>query len=273
MRWQWVVLALASYYVRMIWITMGYHRYFSHRAFKTSRVFQFVLAFLSTTSAQKGVLWWAANHRHHHKYSDQPEDVHSPKRGFWWSHVGWILSTEFEETKAEKVKDLTRYPELVWLNEHYLVPVVAYAVPFLVFWGWQGLLWGFVVGTVLLWHGTFFINSLAHVFGKRRYETSDTSRNSMILALLTSGEGWHNNHHHYQSTANQGWFWWEVDLTWYVLRALGDRGPGLGPAHAAGARQAAGPHRPGAGGEGAPGAGAGGGRTRGRRSGVTGTAG
>jgi len=219
--WKWGLLVLGSYYLRMFGITAGYHRYFSHRSFRTGRAFQFLLAFLGATATQKGVLWWAANHRDHHRHSDGPEDVHSPiQRGFYWSHVGWILSARHHETKLDRVKDLARYPELRWLDRWHAVPSVLFAVALLAIGGVPALLWGYFVSTVLLWHGTFFINSLAHVLGKRRYATGDESRNSMALALLTMGEGWHNNHHFYPGAASQGWFWWEVDASWYALRTL-----------------------------------------------------
>jgi stearoyl-CoA desaturase (delta-9 desaturase) len=219
--WTPVAAALGLYVVRMFGITAGYHRYFSHRTYKTSRAFQFLLAFLAQTSLQKGALWWAAHHRHHHKHSDEPADIHSPvQRGFWWSHVGWILVPEYHATRQDLVRDLTRYPELVWLDRWHWVPPLAYGVGLFLVGGWPLLVWGLVVSTVLLWHGTFVINSLAHVFGRRRYATSDDSRNSLLLALITLGEGWHNNHHHYQSSTSQGFFWWEVDVTFYVLKAL-----------------------------------------------------
>jgi stearoyl-CoA desaturase (delta-9 desaturase) len=219
--WKGFLLAVALYYVRMFGVTAGYHRYFSHRAFRTSRVMQFLLAVLAESSAQKGVLWWAAHHRTHHKLSDQPGDVHSAKRdGFLWSHVGWIVSERYEATDESKVKDLAAFPELRWLNRHFLVPPLALAaVICLVGGAWAGV-WGVLVSTVLLWHGTFTINSLTHMFGRRRYATTDNSRNSLVLALVTMGEGWHNNHHYYQRSANQGFFWWEIDLTYYILRAM-----------------------------------------------------
>jgi stearoyl-CoA desaturase (delta-9 desaturase) len=219
--WKLVALALAGYFVRMFAITAGYHRYFSHRTYKMSRVAQFLMAFLGTTCVQKGVLWWAANHRHHHKFSDMPEDIHSPKQdGFWWSHVGWILADDYEATRWDQIPDLVKYPELVWLNKHFLVPVVVYALGMFAIGGWATFVWGFVVSTVLLWHGTFTINSLSHVFGWRRYQTTDTSRNNPLLAIITMGEGWHNNHHCYMSSTNQGFFWWEWDPSYYVLKAL-----------------------------------------------------
>jgi stearoyl-CoA desaturase (delta-9 desaturase) len=219
--WEYVALAVALYYLRMFGITAGFHRYFAHRAYKTNRVFQYILAFLGTMSAQKGVLWWAGHHRDHHKYSDMPQDLHSPKqRGFWWSHAGWFLVSTHDETPLHRIRDFAKYPELLWLDRHFLVPPTALAVVVFALGGFGALVWGFFVSTVLLWHGTFLINSMAHVYGSRRYETTDTSRNSLILALLTLGEGWHNNHHCYQSSANQGFFWWELDGSYYALKVL-----------------------------------------------------
>lgn len=218
---KYVLACIALYYVRMFGVTAVYHRYFSHRSYKMGRVFQFLMALLATTSAQKGILWWAAHHRHHHRESDLENDIHSPvRKGFWWSHVGWILCTKYEDTRYESIRDFARYPELVWLNRFHLVPPVALAVALYFIGGFSLLVWGFFVSTTLLWHGTFTINSLSHVFGSRRYKTTDTSRNNFLLALITCGEGWHNNHHYYQNTANQGWFWWEVDFSYYVLKAL-----------------------------------------------------
>ncbi len=214
-------LCLLSYYIRMFGVTGGYHRYFSHRAYKTSRAFQFFLAFLAQSSAQKGVLWWAAHHRHHHKYSDTERDLHSPKQhGFWWAQVGWILSTSSSGTDLKYIQDFAKYPELRWLDKYYLVSPTLLGVACWLLGGWSGLFWVFFFSTVCLFHGTFFINSLTHVFGKVRYDSGDESKNSLILALVTCGEGWHNNHHYYQASANQGWFWWEIDFTYYVLKLL-----------------------------------------------------
>jgi stearoyl-CoA desaturase (delta-9 desaturase) len=220
-KWWYPLLALGSYYLRMFGITGGFHRYFAHRGYKTSRAFQFVLAWIGTMSAQKGGLWWAAHHRDHHKYSDQPEDIHSPTlRGLWWAHCGWVLSSTYDRTKSENIKDFMKYPELVWLNKWHFIPPTVYGVTLFLIGGWPVLIWGFFVSTVMLWHGTFTINSLSHVFGSVRYQTTDTSKNNWALALLTMGEGWHNNHHFYQSTANNGFFWWEVDATYYIIKAL-----------------------------------------------------
>jgi stearoyl-CoA desaturase (Delta-9 desaturase) len=219
--WKGFALAMALYFVRMFGVTGAYHRYFSHRTYRTSRWFQFVLAWLAQTSFQKGALWWAAHHRDHHKYSDTKLDPHSwREEGFWWSHVGWILSRETEDTDFKKISDLARYPELRWLNTYHLVPGTVLGVTLWLVGGWFALVWGLFVSTTLLWHGTFSINSLAHWWGRRRYQTTDDSKNSFLLALVTMGEGWHNNHHYYQRSTRQGFFWWEIDCTYYILRAL-----------------------------------------------------
>jgi len=219
--WSAFLVCVTLYWLCMFGITAGYHRYFAHRSFKTGRVFQFVLALLGTLSVQKGVLWWAANHRVHHRFSDQEGDVHSPvQRGLWWSHVGWILVEDHEATLVDRIPDMAGYPELRWLNEHFLVPPVAMAVALLLTGGLTWLVWGFFVCITLVWHSTFAINSIAHTFGSRRYATADQSRNNFWLALLTMGEGWHNNHHRYMSSVRQGFFWWEIDASYYVLVAL-----------------------------------------------------
>jgi len=215
-----LILLAVTFWVRMFAITGGYHRYFSHKSYKTSRAFQLALAVLGTSCVQKGPLWWAAGHRHHHRCSDQPGDMHSPRDGFWWSHNGWILGDTWVDTQLELIPDFARYPELVWLNRWHFVPPLALAALCFAIGGLSGVVWGFLISTTLLWHSTYTINSLSHRFGRRRYETGDDSRNNWALALLTMGEGWHNNHHHYQASARQGFFWWEIDVTYYVLRAL-----------------------------------------------------
>ncbi len=219
--WLGVLLCAASYALRMFGITAGYHRYFSHRTFKTSRAGQVFFALMGVISTQKGPLWWAAHHRNHHKYSDEPEDIHSPRqRGFWWSHMFWILVERHKRVDMTKIKDLTKYPELVFINRFEILFTIAYAAGLYLAFGPIGLVYGYFLSTVILWHGTFTINSLAHVWGKRRYETTDDSRNNVVLALLTGGEGWHNNHHHYQRTAKQGFFWWEIDTSYYGIKLL-----------------------------------------------------
>jgi stearoyl-CoA desaturase (delta-9 desaturase) len=219
--WAGAALCIASYYLRMFAITAGFHRYFSHRAYRLARVPQFLLAFLGQTAAQKGVLWWASNHRHHHKYSDRPEDIHSPiQGGFWWSHIGWILSPDCATTDFTRVPDLARYPELRWLDRHEFLPTATYGVALFLAFGWTGLVYGYFLSTVLLWHGTFSINSVMHLVGRRAYATTDDSRNSFAFALLTMGEGWHNNHHWAPGSAAQGFHWWEIDPSFYLLWLL-----------------------------------------------------
>ena len=216
----WIICG-ALYVIRMFGITAGFHRYFSHRSFKTSRGFQFILAFLGQSSAQRGVLWWASKHRQHHKYSDTEQDIHSPvQHGFWFSHVVWIFSKRGLTEDYSSIKDFQKYPELALLEKWERFPPFVLAVLVWAVAGWSGLIVGFFVSTVLLFHGTFTINSLSHVFGKQPYVTGDHSRNNLFLAIITLGEGWHNNHHHFPSSTAQGFHWWQIDVTYYILKAL-----------------------------------------------------
>ncbi len=215
-----LVFGAVAYVARVLIITGGYHRYFSHRTYRLRRVPQFLLGLAGLTTVQKGPLWWAAHHRDHHRYSDTALDPHTPKKGLWWSHMGWILSPTTKVTDMERVRDLSKFPELRWLNRNdWVGPWFLGVLAFLVA-GWSGLWIGFFGSTVLVWHGTFLINSGAHVFGRRRYATTDTSRNSFLLAVITMGEGWHNNHHHYQASCRQGFRWYQWDPTFYVIKAL-----------------------------------------------------
>lgn len=223
--------AIGLYVVRMLGITGTYHRYFSHRSYKMSRIWQFAFAVIANSSAQRGPLWWASHHRHHHRFTDKPEDIHSPsQRGFLWSHVLWILTPKFFATNKKLVKSWMKFPELVFLNRFStLVPLILLLflylsgellriyIPSTSTSGAQMVVWGFCISTVALFHATATINSLDHMIGRRRYNTPDTSRNNWLLALLTFGEGWHNNHHHYPIATRQGFFWWELDITYYVL--------------------------------------------------------
>ncbi len=224
-----VGVALALYWIRAFALTGFYHRYFSHRTFRTSRFMQFLFALLGASAVQRGPLWWAAHHRLHHRRSDGPEDVHSPhQHGFWWSHIGWITAPANFPTRLDVVPDLARFRELRLLDRFDMaVPVFLATGLFLLGGvlkgagvntsGPQMLVWGFFISTVVLFHATCLINSAAHQIGRRRYATRDHSGNSLLLALLTLGEGWHNNHHRYPSAARQGFFWWEIDVTYYLL--------------------------------------------------------
>jgi stearoyl-CoA desaturase (delta-9 desaturase) len=233
-----VAAAIVFYFARMFAVTGIYHRYFSHKTYSTSRPGQFFLALWGSTTVQRGPLWWAYHHRHHHQHSDETEDAHSPHvHGFWWSHIGWITSRRNFPTDYTKVRDLTRFPELVWLNRFDTVVPILTGVAI---WGlgwllevhapqlgttrWQMLIWGFFISTTALFHGTSCINSLAHLMGRRRFQTGDDSRNSLILAVITLGEGWHNNHHRYMSSTRNGFYWWEIDPTYYGLKILSRTG-------------------------------------------------
>ena len=215
-----LLLCAATYGLRVFGITGGYHRYFAHKSYKTSRAFQLVLAVLGCSATQKGPLWWCGTHRRHHAFTDREGDPHSPRDGFWYAHQGWVFDPHWGGTPRDMIRDFARYPELEWLNRWHVVPPLALAVLCYAIGGFAGLVWGYSVSTVALWHATYSVNSIAHLFGSRRYETSDTSRNNWLVALLTLGEGWHNNHHHYQASARNGFRWWEVDVTYYALRAL-----------------------------------------------------
>jgi stearoyl-CoA desaturase (delta-9 desaturase) len=205
----------------MFAITGFYHRYFSHRAFRTSRAAQLVFALLGASAVQRGPLWWASHHRHHHAHADRPEDAHSARQhGFLWSHCLWFLTAGNVRTRFDRVRDLARYPELRLIDRFDVAVPILLASTLYLAGGVQFLVWGFCVSTVALYHATFTINSLAHRYGSRRYATRDDSRNNAWLALLTFGEGWHNNHHYYPRAARQGFYWWEVDLTYYALRML-----------------------------------------------------
>ncbi|MGJ8722963.1 MAG: acyl-CoA desaturase [Roseibacillus sp.] len=229
-----VVAAIALYIVRMFAITGFYHRYFSHRTFKTSRMGQFLFAVLGNSSMQRGPLWWAATHRHHHQHSDEEEDAHSPSvKGFMWSHIGWLTCAKNFPTSYESIPDLKKFPELVFLNRFDQVVPIVYGLvmlgtgwllesfaPALGTTMWQFFVWTFFISTVILLHGTLFINSVAHVWGNKPYKTGDDSRNSFLLAIITLGEGWHNNHHRYPHSTRQGFRWWQIDATYVGLKFL-----------------------------------------------------
>ncbi|MEI6545321.1 MAG: acyl-CoA desaturase [Methylococcales bacterium] len=226
-------VALFSYFIRMFAITAFYHRYFSHKAFKTSRVCQFLFALLGATATQRGPIWWASHHRRHHLYSDKEKDIQSPRHGFIWSHMGWFLCLKNFTTQEHCVRDLLKYPELRWLDRFDIVVPIVYAFFMLGLGKWlelyfpelntnasQMLIWGYFVSTIVLIHCTLSINSLAHLLGSKRYQTDDDSRNNAFLALISLGEGWHNNHHHYPVSARQGFFWWEIDISYYLLKLM-----------------------------------------------------
>ena len=228
-----VLMAVALYLIRMFAITAFYHRYFAHKSFKTTRPVQFLFALIGASATQRGPLWWAAHHRQHHRHADQPADPHSPKQGFFWSHMGWFLSGKHYQADYKLVPDWQRFSELRLLDRYDLAVPVLLALALFILGvllekyfpgsgtsGWQMLVWGYFISTVVLLHATLLINSMAHCLGKKRYQTADESRNNLFLALLTLGEGWHNNHHHYPASARQGFYWWEVDISYYILKLM-----------------------------------------------------
>ena len=224
--WSMVALFGINYFVGMFFITAGYHRYFSHRSFQLNRFWQFIFAFMCMSSAQKGILWWAANHRDHHLHSDEEDDLHSPvQHGFWHAHMGWIFEPKSQGYNPKKIADFSKFPELVFLNKYYWLPTLFMAVLI----GGLGLyitgslaplMWGYFFTLFCLYQASYTINSLAHVYGSRRFDTTDDSRNNFFLAIITLGEGWHNNHHHCKSSCRQGYKWYEIDMTFYVLTVL-----------------------------------------------------
>ena len=232
--WIAFIVCISLFAIRMFAITGFYHRYFSHKTFKTSRFVQLLFAMIGATAVQRGPLWWAAHHRGHHMHSDTSEDKHSPKEhGFLWSHMGWFLTKSNFVTNTKFIRELIRFPELRIIDRFDLLMPLALSIglfiaghylnqyePQLNTNGFQLFIWGFSLSTVMLYHATFLVNSVAHQWGKKRYETKDTSRNNFIIAILTFGEGWHNNHHHYPGSARQGFYWWEIDLTYYALKFL-----------------------------------------------------
>jgi stearoyl-CoA desaturase (delta-9 desaturase) len=234
--WSWtaVGIAVALYWLRMFAITAFYHRYFSHRTFRTHRAIQFAFALLGTSSAQRGPLWWAAHHREHHRHSDHEPDPHSPGwRGVLWSHTAWFLTEKGRATNWKTIPDWRRFPELIWLDRYHLIgPFLLIATLFVagaLLGAWapslstgplQLVVWGFGVSTVALYHASFTVNSVAHMLGSRRFATGDDSRNNWFLALITLGEGWHNNHHYYPGTVRQGFYWWEFDPAYWALRVM-----------------------------------------------------
>lgn len=214
-----IVLCVGFYYLRMFGITAGHHRGLSHLSYKSKRWLRFMLAWLGCSAMQRGPIWWVANHRNHHRFSDTKKDPHSPRiLGFWYAHVGWIFYEKVDENDFSGAKDLLKCPELCWLEKFHWVPGLSLLLIAFLIDGLSGVVWGFVVSTILLYHGTFFVNSVCHLFGSQRFNTNDDSRNNFWVAIIfTLGEGWHNNHHHRPARAKQGLVWWELDFSYYLL--------------------------------------------------------
>jgi stearoyl-CoA desaturase (delta-9 desaturase) len=223
-RWPLVALWAAMHFVRAIALTLAYHRYYAHRAFKMNRAARFVWTLIGTAAMQKGPLWWAGHHVNHHRFADRDGDPHSPMvSGIYYAHIGWFLNdTKHDTLEASNpvVRDFSRFREIAWLDAFHFVPPAALAAAMYLIGGLPWLAWGFCLPTMTLAHATFCINTVNHLFGSRRFDTRDESRNNAVTALFAAGEGWHNNHHRYQRAARNGFYWWEFDPTWYVIRAM-----------------------------------------------------
>jgi stearoyl-CoA desaturase (Delta-9 desaturase) len=223
-RWAFIGLWAGSHFVRALGLTLIFHRYLAHRAFKMSRAARFVWAFIATAAMQKGPLWWAGHHVNHHRFADRDGDPHSPMvSGFYYAHIGWFLNdTKYDRVEGTNpvIRDFSGVAEIAWLEKYFFVPPLALAVALFLFGGLPWLVWGFCLPTMTLSHATFAINTVNHMFGSRRFETVDESRNNLVTAVFAVGEGWHNNHHRYQRAARNGFYWWEFDPTWYVIRAM-----------------------------------------------------
>lgn len=227
-----LTVALALYVVRGFGVTAGYHRLLAHRSFSTGRPVQFLLALAGSLATQGGPLWWVAHHRSHHRYTETEKDIHSPRtQGFWRSHIGWMLSAESFRENGANARDLYRVPELKFLQQHYAWIVLGQGVAIYGLGeglaalgvqtsGAQMLVWAYFIATVALWHATFMVNSVCHLWGSRPFDAEDTSTNNWLVALLALGEGWHNNHHKFAYSARHGLEWWQFDLTWLLLRGM-----------------------------------------------------
>jgi stearoyl-CoA desaturase (delta-9 desaturase) len=222
--WGLVGLWAASHFLRAIGLTLAFHRYFAHRAFQMNRAVRFVWAFIGTAAMQKGPLWWAGHHVNHHRFADREGDPHSPMvSGVYYAHIGWFLNDAKHdriEPSNPVIRDFSKFPEIVWMERLFFLPPLLLAVAMYLAGGMPWLIWGFCLPTMTLAHATFAINTVNHMFGTRRFDTIDESRNNAVTALFAAGEGWHNNHHRYQRSARNGFYWWEIDVTWYVIRLM-----------------------------------------------------
>jgi sn-1 stearoyl-lipid 9-desaturase len=223
----WTALAVA---LVLLWVAgspgigMGYHRLLTHRGFKTPKWVEYLLTVFATLSLESGPIQWVTTHRIHHAHTDEPADPHSPRDGTWWAHVGWIFRGTAQKhddaTINRYAPDLARDRFHVWISRWYFVPTVLLGVALLAAGGWPMLTWGIFLRTVVGLHSTWLVNSATHMWGSRRFQTSDDSTNNMLIAVMTFGEGWHNNHHAHPRAARHGLAWYEIDVNWWGIRAL-----------------------------------------------------
>ena len=223
--WKAFFMAVALHWVAVGWgISLGYHRLHTHQSYQCPRWLEYFFAVCGTMTLEGGPMFWVGTHRVHHAKSDKAGDPHSPHEGTFWSHMGWIVFGETNHNNsqfmAKHAPELARHKFYWWLNTYHWIPVVATGLALLAFGGWSMFLWGFCLRIVYGLHCTWLINSATHIFGSRRFETADDSRNSFILAVLTFGEGWHNNHHAHQTSARHGMLWYEFDISWITLKLL-----------------------------------------------------
>ena len=223
--WTALLTAVVLYWITIgLGISMGYHRLHTHRSYKVPRWLEYFFAICGTLSMEGGPIFWVATHRIHHQKSDQDGDPHSPRDGAWWAHVGWIL---FGETKHANTRlmskyapDLAKDPFYVWLNNYHWVPILILSAVLFAIGGWSMFLWGTCMRVFFGLHATWLVNSATHMWGKRRFTTRDDSRNNWWVALLTFGEGWHNNHHAHPTSARHGLTWYEIDFSWLQIKVL-----------------------------------------------------
>ncbi|MEO1430929.1 MAG: acyl-CoA desaturase [Cyanobacteria bacterium J06632_19] len=220
--WKAVGVALFLYwFTGGLGITLGFHRLITHRSFKTPKWLEYFLAFCGTLACQGGPIAWVGMHRIHHLHSDQPLDPHDSNKGFFWSHIGWMFyhSPAFDDV-PRFTKDIKDDPFYIFLEKNMLLIQIALGVLLLALGGWSFVVWGVFVRLIFVWHCTWFVNSATHKFGYQTYDAKDHSKNCWWVALLTYGEGWHNNHHAFQYSARHGLQWWEIDLTWMTIQLL-----------------------------------------------------
>jgi fatty-acid desaturase len=223
----WKALAAAvvlTWVAGSLGIGIGYHRLLTHRGFKTPKWFEYFLVLCGTLALQGGAINWVVTHRIHHAFTERAGDPHSPRQGWWWSHVGWILQGTAQQHPSKVMRryapDLMNDPVHVWLNRLYFVPLIISGIALLAWGGLPALMWGVFFRVTFAHHSTWLVNSATHLWGTRRFETSDDSTNNWWVALLTFGEGWHNNHHAYSRAARHGLAWYELDLNWVAIRSL-----------------------------------------------------
>jgi len=223
--WSNLLAALVTWWIAGSWgIGMGYHRLLTHRGFKAPKWLEYFLSFCGTLGLQSGAINWVTTHRLHHAFTETDEDPHSPRNGTYWAHMGWIFrgkaQNQDEATQLRYAPDLMKDKVHVWMSNYYWVTPIVAAVILYAIGGFSMVLWGVFLRQVIGWHSTWLVNSATHLWGSRRFETRDDSRNNGLIAALTFGEGWHNNHHAHPRSAKHGLTWYEFDVNWLQIKFL-----------------------------------------------------